>query len=97
MPHVFEPFRQAESITIRKGGGLGLALAITRHLIAQHGGTVAVASDGEGRGSTFTVRLPLTLFGQLAGDGKAATDTKDGDQPTTKRDDATRGSDGRRL
>ena len=58
MPHVFERFRQADSSSTRPHGGLGLGLAIVRHLVELHGGSVAAASDGEGKGSTFTVRLP---------------------------------------
>jgi signal transduction histidine kinase/ActR/RegA family two-component response regulator len=59
LPHVFERFRQAESSTTRAYGGLGLGLAIVRHLVELHGGTVAVHSEGEGRGTTFTVHLPV--------------------------------------
>jgi PAS domain S-box-containing protein len=59
LPHVFERFRQAESSTNRAYGGLGLGLAIVRHLVELHGGSVSVTSDGEGRGATFTVRLPV--------------------------------------
>jgi PAS domain S-box-containing protein len=55
---VFEPFRQADSRTTRRHGGLGLGLAIARHLVEQHGGSIQVASEGAGRGATFTVRLP---------------------------------------
>ncbi|MDI9637109.1 PAS domain S-box protein [Geitlerinema splendidum] len=59
LPHVFDYFRQADSTTTRKFGGLGLGLAIVRHLVELHGGTIQVDSPGEGLGATFTVRLPL--------------------------------------
>ncbi len=59
LPYVFDRFRQAESSTTRKYGGLGLGLAIVRHLTELHGGTVAVTSQGERQGSTFSVNLPL--------------------------------------
>ncbi|HEY9873640.1 MAG TPA: response regulator, partial [Candidatus Obscuribacterales bacterium] len=59
LPHVFEYFRQADSTTTRKFGGLGLGLAIVRHLVELHGGTVWAESGGEGQGAIFTLRLPL--------------------------------------
>ena len=59
LPYVFERFRQAESDNTRQYGGLGLGLAIVRHLTELHGGTVAVASPGEAQGATFSVKLPL--------------------------------------
>lgn len=59
LPRVFERFRQAESAVIRSHRGLGLGLAIVRHLTELHGGTVTAASDGEGAGATFTIRIPL--------------------------------------
>jgi signal transduction histidine kinase len=58
LPHVFDRFRQGDATFARKAGGLGLGLAIARSLVELHGGNVAAASDGEGRGATFTVRLP---------------------------------------
>ena len=61
LPHVFDRFRQADASSIRKFGGLGLGLAIVRHITEMHGGTVHVHSEGEGKGSTFTVKLPLVI------------------------------------
>ena len=58
LPHAFERFRQADARTSRAHGGLGLGLAIVRHLTEMHGGTVAAVSAGEGKGATFIVRLP---------------------------------------
>jgi CheY-like chemotaxis protein len=59
MPYVFERFRQADASLTRALGGLGLGLAIARHLVELHGGTIGVHSDGEGHGARFTVRLPI--------------------------------------
>ena len=59
LPHAFERFRQADSSTTRAHGGLGLGLAIVRHLVELHGGTVHATSEGEGHGAQFTVRIPL--------------------------------------
>jgi signal transduction histidine kinase len=59
LPYVFDRFRQADSTSTRKYGGLGLGLAIVRHLVELHGGTVHAESPGPDQGATFTVRLPL--------------------------------------
>ena len=59
LPHMFERFRQEDASTTRRHGGLGLGLAISRQLIELHGGTIEVASEGPGKGATFTVRLPM--------------------------------------
>src|SRR5438105_379111 len=61
LPHIFERFRQADSGTTREHGGIGLGLAIVRHLVELHGGTIHVASGGKNKGSTFRVRLPLMV------------------------------------
>jgi PAS domain S-box-containing protein len=58
LPYIFDRFRQADSSTTRVHGGLGLGLAIVRHLVELHGGVVHAASEGAGRGATFTVSLP---------------------------------------
>jgi PAS domain S-box-containing protein len=74
LPHVFDRFRQADASSIRKFGGLGLGLAIVRHITEMHGGTVHAFSEGENRGSTFIVRLPLIASPKNDEEGK--TDSK---------------------
>ncbi len=59
LPHVFEQFRQADSSITRQFGGLGLGLAIVRHIVERHHGRISVDSSGENLGATFTVELPL--------------------------------------
>jgi PAS domain S-box-containing protein len=62
LPHVFERFRQADASSTRTQGGLGLGLAIVRHLAELHGGTVKAASAGRNLGSTFTLMLPMVVI-----------------------------------
>ncbi|HKS28448.1 MAG TPA: PAS domain S-box protein [Pyrinomonadaceae bacterium] len=59
LPHVFDRFRQADQRTTRQHGGMGLGLSIVRHLVELHGGSVRAESEGLGKGSTFTVLLPV--------------------------------------
>jgi PAS domain S-box-containing protein len=63
VPHIFDRFRQADSSTSRRHGGLGLGLAIVRSLTELHGGSVRAESEGPGKGATFTVELPLAPEG----------------------------------
>lgn len=72
LPHAFDRFRQAEGSISRRQGGLGLGLAVVRHLVELHGGSVSAESPGKGMGATFTVELPLAAsaginFGSAAG------------------------------
>jgi PAS domain S-box-containing protein len=66
LPYVFDRFRQADSRLTRKHGGLGLGLAIARHLVEQHRGTIRAHSDGSGRGTTMTVSLPVALVARTS-------------------------------
>jgi PAS domain S-box-containing protein len=61
LPHIFERFRQADATTTRKHGGLGLGLSIVKQIVELHGGTVAANSDGEDKGATFRVKLPVAV------------------------------------
>ena len=70
LPHVFDRFRQADSSTSRRHGGLGLGLSIVKQLVELHGGMVRAKSPGEGLGATFVVDLPLMPLHELPGDGE---------------------------
>lgn len=76
LPFIFERFRQADSSYTRKVGGLGLGLAIVRHLVEMHGGEVSVKSEGNNRGTTFTVTLPIS-DSQLTAAGNSSAGTTD--------------------
>jgi CheY-like chemotaxis protein len=90
LPHVFERFSQGDGTTTRRHGGLGLGLAITKHLVELHGGAVQAKSAGEGGGSTFRVTLPLTPIKQEEPEferrhpSAGNAPTIDGSQPTLK-------------
>ena len=81
LPHVFDRFRQQDSSTTRAHGGIGLGLAIARHLVEMHGGTIRAESEGLGRGATFVVELPVmesrtrtAVASSTAGDAMPALD-----------------------
>ena len=77
LPYVFDRFRQADSSTRRKLGGLGLGLSIVRHIMEMHGGTVHAESAGKGCGATFTVHLPVRAVQIDETDGEAAGELAD--------------------
>ena len=78
LPFVFDRFRQADSTSTRQHGGLGLGLAIARHLIEIHGGTIEARSAGVGKGASFTVRLPAagSIIGSVSLPPKADEETQ---------------------
>ncbi|HEX8185090.1 MAG TPA: ATP-binding protein, partial [Blastocatellia bacterium] len=77
LPYIFERFRQADSSISRAHSGLGLGLAIVRHLVELHGGRVSVASGGEGQGATFKVKLPIAI---AQDSGRVSHSDEKGDQ-----------------
>jgi PAS domain S-box-containing protein len=93
LPYVFEPFRQADGGISRITGGLGLGLAITRHLVELHGGTIEASSEGLAKGATFTVTLPT-----VAAARKVAPPSVDMRKPDKRKpDSSTQQLDGLRV
>jgi PAS domain S-box-containing protein len=80
LPHVFDRFSQKDSSTTRAFGGLGLGLAICKQLVELHGGAITAVSEGEGKGATFSVHLPLSIV-QLGDQGARAHPTTEAQQP----------------
>src|SRR5262249_42639635 len=72
LPYVFDRFRQADSSSARRHGGLGLGLALVKYLVELHGGTIKVSSDGGGQGATFKVVLPVRAVASPRGEAPGA-------------------------
>jgi len=86
LPQIFDRFSQEDRLQTRSHGGLGLGLAIVRHLVEAHGGSVQAESEGKGKGATFTVRLPLMKeTGKLAAE-QGASARRTSDHPVTSID-----------
>jgi CheY-like chemotaxis protein len=81
LPHLFEKFRQADGGSARRFKGLGLGLAITKQLVEAHGGSIAVSSDGPGKGATFTFKVPYLKPGEFAADLASPETTQGNDRP----------------
>jgi signal transduction histidine kinase/AmiR/NasT family two-component response regulator len=95
LPYVFDRFRQADSTTTRSHSGLGLGLAIVRHLVELHGGSVYADSAGEGQGSTFTVQLRLHNCPEEEGNSaQSQQSTPEESQLKQERDDSLQGTSG---
>ncbi|HEX7316484.1 MAG TPA: PAS domain-containing protein [Pyrinomonadaceae bacterium] len=94
LPHVFDRFRQADSSTTRHYGGLGLGLAVVRHLVEQHGGRVSAESEGENLGSTFTIELPVSA---LKANADGSVQTRTGERQPTRQREITRSLEGVRV
>jgi signal transduction histidine kinase/ActR/RegA family two-component response regulator len=86
LPRIFQRFQQADSGESRAYGGLGLGLAISRHLVELHGGTIEAASDGPQRGATFTIKLPLMPVQRAAAAASASGSAEPRVHPTVGRD-----------
>ncbi|GAB1596661.1 ATP-binding protein [Lysobacter sp. PAGU 2638] len=85
LPHAFERFSQVDASSTRQHGGLGLGLSIVRHLVEMHGGTVRASSEGVGRGTEFTVSLPVLAQVEAVGSERATAATV---EPAPAGDDA---------
>jgi PAS domain S-box-containing protein len=88
LPHVFGRFYQADSSSARRHGGLGLGLALVKSLVELHGGEIRAESKGEGRGSTFTVTLPLAIESRMAAAETLALASFAGDASGARAEDA---------
>jgi two-component system CheB/CheR fusion protein len=86
LPHVFDRFKQEQTTAARRGGGLGLGMAIVRNLVELHGGTVRVESAGQGQGTTFIVRLPVAAILPPPADQPPQRKTSDDQPPSESRD-----------
>jgi CheY-like chemotaxis protein len=95
LPHIFERFKQVDSSTTRSHGGLGLGLAIVRHLVEAHGGSVEAGSEGLGQGATFTVFLPIAPVNVAT--ERVATDVANADGASADGDTAQPRLDGLRV